>query len=137
MPFIWALTRPYSLKTRFYLFSGSPIFKGLKKYTRMVEKNGTRNFSVLCTLKGYKKKKIENWFFYYGISFEIFLGLNLDNRTYGNSLKILIIVQKIINYWRSVLKIKTIPSLGREDHAESKYIIRNEFWLLQIIKKGY
>ena len=57
MAFIWALTWPYSLKTRFYLFSGSPIFKGLKKYTRMVEKNGTQNFCVSCTLKVYKKKK--------------------------------------------------------------------------------
>ena len=103
----------------------------------MVEKNGTQNFCVLCTLKGYKKKKIENWFLYYGIRFEIFLGLNLDNRTYGNSLKTLIIIQKFVNYWRMVLKIKTIPSLEREEHVESKYIIRNEFWLLKIIKKGH
>ena len=76
-------------------------------------------------LRAIKRKKIENGFLNYGMLFEIFLGLNLDNRTYGNSLKILIIMQKIINYRRTFLKIKTIPSLER-DHVEFKYIVREE-----------
>ena len=35
-----------------------------------------------------------------------------------------------------VLKIKTIPSLEIGDQAESKYIIRKEFWPFQNTKKG-
>ena len=45
-----------------------------------------------------KEKKIEKRFLNYGILIEIFLGLNLDNRTYGNSLKILFITLKFKNY---------------------------------------
>ena len=82
MAFIWALTRPYSLKTRFYLFSGSPIFKGLEKYTRRVEKIGTQNLYVLWTLKGYKRKKSRKWNFQLWNTFLNSFRLNLDNRTY-------------------------------------------------------
>ena len=35
-----------------------------------------------------------------------------------------------------VLKIKTILSLQIGDQVKSKYIIKNEFWPFQIIKKG-
>ena len=35
-----------------------------------------------------------------------------------------------------VLKIKSLPSFEREDHVESKYIIRTELWLFEIPKKG-
>ena len=33
-------------------------------------------------------------------------------------------------------KIKTIPSNERGDHVESKYTIKNEFYVFKILKKG-
>ena len=127
IPFIWAITRPYSLKLDFTYFRGSPIFKGPEKYTRGVEKIGTHFFVCLWTLKGHKNKILGNWFLYYGMFFQIILGLNSDNRTYRNSLNILSIIWKFIKYWTMVLQIKTITTSEIEDQAESKYIIRKEF----------